>query len=278
MNFFEAIILGIIQGLAEFLPISSSGHLLFFHELFGLSDPESSLAFDLLLHLGTLCAVFIVYYRDIWELIVSFFSLVKKLFSCKGNFKSLSLSHGERFVIMLFIALLPLIPAAILSDYVEAARNYLWILGICWIFNGGLLLLSDILAKKARNADSDKKSLLSALYVGCFQLFAILPGISRSGMTITGGLFNGYPREFAVKFSFILSIPAIIGANIFTLLKADGLSLELAPSVAGMLAALISGIGAIKLLDYISKKYTFKGFAYYTFIMGALTIIWSILR
>lgn len=282
MTALEAIFFGIIQGLAEFLPISSSGHLAFFHELFGNME-EPTLSFDILLHLGTLAAVCIVYYKDIWEMICAFFSLMGKIFREKFNFRKISLSKSEKFLVMIIVAVLPLIPAALFEDYLEAVRSYIWAIGILWILNGLLLLFSDRIAarrKKLDTQDTEKcKTYRSAIAVGLCQVLAILPGISRSGMTTTGGMLCGFDREYAVKFSFILSIPAILGANILSIKDFTAIpSSQILPYICGMIAAMLSGLAAIKLLNYISKKKDFRVFSVYCILLGIGAIILGIVK
>jgi undecaprenyl-diphosphatase len=162
-------------------------------------------------------------------------------------------------------------------------RNYTLAIGILWIINGFLLLFSDKLAAKRakslpENSESNK-TYKNALKVGLCQLLAIFPGISRSGMTITGGLLCGFDREFAVKFSFILSIPAILGANILSLFELSEHpinSADIVPYILGMAAALLSGFAAIKLLNYISKKKDFRVFAFYCMIIGVIAVVLGI--
>ncbi len=283
MSALEAVFFGIIQGLAEFLPISSSGHLAFFHNLFsGLTDLESDSAFtfDILLHLGTLAAVCIVYYKDIWQLIRAFFTLVGKVFFEKFRFKNIKLTSDEKFLVMLVVAVIPLVLGAVLDSAVGVVRNYTWAIGVLWLINGFLLLFSDRLAAKKKSLAAEKteksKTFGNALKVGLCQLLAIFPGISRSGMTITGGLLCGFDREYAVKFSFILSIPAILGANILSLAELAEhpiASADIVPYILGMAAAMLSGFAAIKLLNYISRKKDFRVFAFYCMIMGIVAII-----
>ena len=276
MNFLTAIFYGIVQGLTEFLPISSSGHLAALQNIFHTENLETSyFTFDILLHLGTLAAVVIVYYKDIWELIKSFFTLCGKIL--KGKFRYSSLEWNEKFVIFLLIALVPLVVGVFVKDWLEVVYGYTWLIGILWILNGAILLLSDCLYTGKTDLGNMKPK--NALYIGLCQLFAILPGISRSGMTITGGLFNGLNREFAVKFSFILSIPAILGANLvsmFELADHPFAMTEFPMYLAGMAAALVAGICAIKLLNFITKKHSFKGFSYYCFAIGVFALVYGL--
>lgn len=280
MSALEAIFFGIVQGLGEFLPISSSGHLAFFHSLFGNMN-EPTLSFDILLHLGTLAAVCIVYYKDIWELIKAFFSLCGKIFREKFRFKNIKLSQSEKFLVMICVAVLPLIPAALFEDYLEIVRGYVWAIGILWIINGFLLYFSDRVAAKKKNQPENEKeksrNIRSALAVGLWQVLAILPGISRSGMTTTGGMLCGFDREYAVKFSFILSIPAILGANILSIKDFTAIeSSQIIPYICGMVSALLAGLLAIKLLAYISRKKDFRIFSVYCILIGITAIILGI--
>lgn len=283
MSAIEAVFFGIIQGLAEFLPISSSGHLAFFHNIFGTESGR--MTFDLLLHLGTLGAVCIVYYKDIWKLVLAFFSLCKKVFSEKFRFRNIKLTSDEKFLIMIAVALVPLVIGALIEDTVEFVGMYTIAIGVLWIINGILLFVSDRIAEKRRKETAEisekNKTIFNALKVGFCQLVAIFPGISRSGMTITGGLLCGFDREFAVKFSFILSIPAILGANIFSLgsLATDPIqSTQIIPYICGMAAALLSGFLAIKLLNYISKKKNFRVFSIYCIALGVVAILLGVIR
>lgn len=277
MKLLYSILLGIIQGLGEFLPISSSGHLALAQSLFGLKVADNSLAFGVLLHIGTLFAVFIIYYKDIFELIRAFFTMLSKLFHKK--FKLTDYTVHERFVMLLIIAVIPLIPAVLINDYVEILSGMPIVVGAILILNGVLLFVSDYFAKG--NKDLEDATPMNALAVGLCQVVAILPGLSRSGSTITGGLTQGFSRPLAVKFSFILSIPAILGAAILEL--PDLFTETHEPTtwltyLAGAFTAMIVGILAIKLVSWISEHATFKGFSYYCFAVGTLAIILGIIR
>ena len=276
ITYLKSVFYGIIQGLTEFLPVSSSGHLAAFQNIFGsVGVPE--VTFTLLLHVGTLAAVLLVYYKDVIEIIKSFFSVTIKLFTGKLKYKNLN--DGEKFFCLLFIALIPLVIGAVLENAVEFISGYTFAVGILWLINGIIFILSENAAIKKR--EFDEITPLHAFKVGFFQLFAILPGISRSGMTIVGGTLCGFKREFAVKFSFILSIPAILGSTLITLLKDwDAISFDssLGIILAGVAASFISGLLAIKLLQYISQKHNFKVFAYYCFAIGIAAIGYDIIR
>lgn len=275
MNIFLAILYGIIQGIAEFLPISSSAHLAIAQNMFGMENLEASyFTFDILLHFGTLVAVFIVYYKDIFALVPAVFTMLGKVF--KGKFKLSEYTETERFVIFVIIATLPLFVGVLFKDYVETLSNYTKIIGGILLFNGIVLFISDKLEKGTIALDNAKPR--HALFIGLCQMCALVPGLSRSGSTITGGLFMGFKRELAVKFSFIMSIPAILGANILSLADIAENPIaktDIIPYIAGTVAAAVVGVLAMKLLIYISKKSNFRMFSYYCWVVGILAIIFG---
>jgi len=280
MTVAEAIIFGIVQGIAEFLPISSSGHLALGHNLFG-AEESNYLPFDVLLHLATLVAVCLVYYRDVWLIIKGFFTLIKKLFTGRLFGKGLreKLNYGEKLFVMLLIATIPLIPISLLTDKVENIQKVTWIIGLLLIINGLMLYLADKM--NTGNDDIKKSDLQKPFYIGLFQVIGILPGISRSGSTITGGLFFGFNRQDAVKFSFLMSIPAILGACVLELpdFFSTGISTEMIkPCVAGAISAVIIGFLAIKLLQYIAKNKSFGIFSIYCIFIGITAIAFDLLK
>ena len=265
-----AIISGIIQGLAEFLPISSSGHLSLFQNFFGMD--EIPMTFDIMLHLGTLAAVFIVYHKDIFPLVPAFFTMLGKVF--KGKFKLSEATIHERFVLMVLIATVPLVLIVPFTDYIDLVGQTSWAIGCILIFNGIMLFVSDKLSSGKVNEENVKPR--NALITGLFQMCATLPGLSRSGSTITGGLTQGFNREYAVKFSFIMSIPAILGAAVTDIPDVMNGAIEKAhilPFIVGTLVAFASGIAAMKLLIYISRKSNFRIFSVYCLIVGALIVV-----
>ena len=266
---------GIVQGLTEFLPVSSSGHLAILKNIFGMNFDDSIL-FTLILHLGSLVAVFIIYHKDIKDLFISFFTMMKKIFT--GNFRYNRLTHGERFVILVFIATLPLIVGALINKHIEVVAGYTKLIGLFLIINAVILFFSDMI--QAGDITEKTAAPPNALFVGLSQLIAIAPGVSLSGSTITGGLLCGFTRQFAVKFSFIMSIPAILGANVFKIADFAKSGAKItgtmaASCAAGFILAFITGIIAIVAINIISRKKNFFIFAVYCFIIGVASLIFG---
>lgn len=276
MTYFSAIFLGLVQGIAEFLPISSSGHLAFFQEVVGIANGEENMFFDVLLHLGTLVAVFVAYWSEIKALILEFFTMIGVRKLPKGQ-KPDRLSR--RMILFIILGTLPLFLVLPVKDRVEGLYSNAIFIGCAFLITGLLLFLSDRL--NHGNKDIKSASILDVLIVGVGQALATVPGISRSGTTISAGLSRGFGREFAVKFSFLLSIPAVLGANILSLIDAiqEGIDWSLMPMyLAGVAVAAISGYLAIRLLKYISQKGSFGGFCYYCWGIGLVTLILSLVK
>ena len=248
MSYFHAIIMGIVQGLCEFLPVSSSGHLVLAQNLLGIE--EAGLLLDTFLHLGTLAAVFVVYYKDIWAMLKK---PVSKPVGC------------------LIIATIPAVIAALLLgdffDDIFAGR----FLGISFLITSGILFFSS----RFRGKRSDV-TYRDAAMMGLWQGVAILPGISRSGATISGGLMQGLDRESAAKFSFLMSIPAILGSVVYQakdiLTGAELGAIGTGPMIAGVVAAALSGYAAIRFMLKILQRASLKSFAWYTMALGALVL------
>lgn len=284
MSIIKAIILGIVQGITEFLPISSSGHLSLFQHFLNV-DGEGSLLFSVLLHLGTLIAVFIVFYKTIFELIIDAFGLVKDIFTGKFKFKQL---RGKKKMLVMFVfscipLLLLLIPVGNNMKLMDvlgglSEDDSILVEGFCFLFTGLLLLSSTYISKK--KTLNREVNTLDAFAVGLAQVLAAgFPGISRSGSTISTGMICGVSKENMVEYSFILGIPAIIVANAVELKDAveTGAQLELLPTIIGVLVAAVVGVACIKLLQWILKKDMWKYFGFYCLIIGVFTIICSIL-
>lgn len=272
MNIFEAIMQGIIQGLTEFLPVSSSGHLSLYQHFTGNSG-EGALLFSAVLHLGTLVAVFTAFRKTIWELIKELGFMIKDIFT--GKFKWKEMNPPSRAIIMMIISLLMLIPFYIFKDFFEGVSEDSDIIveGICFLYTATILFFSDRCVKG--NKKFGDITVKNAVTVGAFQGVALLPGVSRSGSTISGGLFCGFERETAVQYSFILGIPAILGGCLLQVKDAvDQKAMDIEPLnfAVGFIVSAIVGICAIKMVNWLVKSDKFKIFAVYTLILGVVVI------
>lgn len=270
----NAVLLGLVQGITEFLPISSSGHLAILQNLFNMSDLEGGhLFFDVLLHLGTLIAICFVYWNDIKAMVIETLSLFKP--STAGTKKQLP---AARLFIMIVIATLPLFLILPVHDYIDSLSGSTLFVGIALVLTGCILFVSDKLLQGKKNAGNMR--VRDALIIGLCQVVATLPGLSRSGTTITAGISTGLDRQFAVKFSLIMSIPAVLGATLLEFVDAvkTGIDISLIPAyLLGMVTAMVSGVLAIGLLRRISKSGRFSGFSYYCWVVGVLTVILSMI-
>lgn len=277
MSVLSAMLLGLIQGIAEFLPISSSGHLSIFQNFFNLTPAEDGhMFFDVLLHLGTLVSVCVVYRQDIAAIIRDTLGYFRGL----GHPQPGGPKHypGARLLLMMFIATLPLFVILPINGAIEKLYYNTLFIGIALIVTGFVLFLSDRMKNGKRNEKN--MSVGNAVIIGIAQAIATVPGISRSGMTISAGMAAGLDREFAAKFSFLISIPAILGANLLSLFKAlsGGIDTSLIPTyLLGMLVAMVSGYFAVSLVKLICKKGKFGCFAYYCWAAGAVTVVCSII-
>ncbi|NLP25975.1 MAG: undecaprenyl-diphosphate phosphatase [Clostridiales bacterium] len=272
MTIIEAVIQGIIQGLTEFLPISSSGHLSIYQHFTGNSGDAGFLMLSVL-HLGTLVAVFIAFWDTIWALIKEFIVMIKDIFT--GKFKWKTMNGERRMIIMLVISLSMLAPFYIFKDFFVgiSTDDDIIVEGICFLYTSVILFLSDRCVKGKR--EPKDITVKNAVTVGVFQGFALMPGISRSGSTISGGLFSGFTKETAVKFSFILGIPAILGGCLLEVKDAfdtGQTDIELLPFIVGFIVSAVVGIFAIKLVRWLIKSDKFKIFAFYTLVLGIAVI------
>lgn len=270
-NFIKLLFLGLIQGASEFLPISSSGHLTIFQKMFKLHLPDE-VFFDVLLHVATLISVFIVYKKDIYDLIKEAKNYLKDI--VKGRLSAKN--PKRRLLLMLFVSVLPLFTLVPLKSKIERTFNSLWIVGVCLIITSFLLFLIDkIINSKKTEKDA---SFGSAFIVGLSQAIAIFPGLSRSGTTIAAGTLCGFEKKFAVKFSFLMSIIAVLGALVLKIKDAfltfSILSrIDIAGYCFSFIAALVSGVFAIRLLDRLIENKKFHYFSYYCLIMGIMVLI-----
>jgi undecaprenyl-diphosphatase len=286
MSIFQAVILGAVQGITEFLPVSSSGHLVLFQHIFGITEP--TLFFDTLVHVGTLAAVFTVLWKDIW-------GILRRII--------------QPLTFYLIVATLPAVIFALLfKDFIENAFSSGSFPGFAFLITSALLIIAEVLSKRAGKPDRSGGSAVSgagkkemkwpdALIIGLLQAVAILPGVSRSGSTLSGALSRGLDRDFAARFSFLLSIPAILGALVLQLgelAKRAGITetgtgpapeagveaaaagtggIGAAPLIAGAFAAALVGFFSIRLMLKIVRERSLWGFAVYTGILGTLVLI-----
>ena len=277
MTFLSSFLLGLVQGIAEFLPISSSGHLAIAQNLLGMSDagtvPEF---FDVLLHLGTLVAVFVAYWADIKDMVLEF---------CRGAGDLIHHSTpnpvppARRLILLIILGTLPLFVVLPVKDAVQGLSNSMAFIGAALIVTGVLLFVSDRVKKGRKNERT--ATWLDVLIVGIGQAIATMPGISRSGMTITTGCFVGFERKFAVRFSFLLSIPAVLGANILSLADAAKTGInwaEVPVYLVGVVTAAVVGYLCIRLLRFIADRGKFGAFAYYCWAVGVLTLVLNVIK
>ncbi|HOA42534.1 MAG TPA: undecaprenyl-diphosphate phosphatase [Bacillota bacterium] len=274
MTLIESIILGLVQGLSEFLPISSSGHLAILQHFFGI-EGESVLAFAVLLHLGTLISLVAVYYRVIWELIIELFASIKDLVTGKGL--QINKNETRKLGVMIVVATIPTgLMGVFFNDFFAGLYNSVPAIGFCLIITGCFLWLAERMGQKEKNVREMK--ITDALFVGLCQGIAIVPGISRSGATIVGSLFSGLNRQLAVRFAFLISLPAILGAVILEAPAAfsEGLDRQMLLIVAaGVATAAISGYIAIKTMIRVVSNKKLYIFSFYTWIAGGLVLLYT---
>lgn len=287
MSLIESIILGIVQGIAEFLPISSSGHLAIFKKIFGLSDV--GLTYDILLHAGTLVAVFVVYWKDIWELIREGFGIIGDFFKNVGrffgNFRKekkkeyikIIRTPYRKFVMLIIISTIPTgIMGVLFKEIFNLDNPSIIIPGIGLLITGLMLFIVDELP--VGNKTPNEMTYKNSIVLGIAQGIATLPGISRSGTTLTVGVLSGLERKFAIKYSFIMSIPAILGAcvlDVKDLFEPENAitNTELMYYFIGALVACIVGFICIKTLLVLYRNRKMKYFSYYCFTVGIIAII-----
>jgi undecaprenyl-diphosphatase len=269
MTILQSIILGIIQGLTEFLPISSSGHLILAQNLFDIK--EAGLTFDIALHLGTFLALILFFWRDWLNLFYGFFRSIKK-----WNWKN---DPDQRLFYLLVIATIPgIVFGALLESKAETVFRSTYLVLIMLFVVGLLFLIVEKIAKKIR--ELKQLTLKDSLIIGFAQSLAIIPGVSRSGITISAGLLSGMKRESAARFSFLLATPIILGAGLYSFSKifdqgANGTGWI--SIIVGFLTAAIVGFLAIKYLLLYLKNHTLNIFAYYRFFLVAIIIIYLLI-
>ncbi len=272
MTIFQSIILGFVQGITEFLPISSSGHLVLVPTLFGWQIPQEQIfPFDVLVQLGTLVAVIVYFWKDLWLIIVSFIRgiLSKKPFE----------SNESKLGWFLILATIPAVLGGLLvKDIVEQAFNSPIATSVFLFVTAALLFFSETYGKQ--NRKSEEMTWLDALIIGVFQMVAIFPGVSRSGSSIAGGIFRNINRKDAARFSFLMSIPVMLGAgvlSIFDLLDISNLSTFIPSMVTGFVIAMIVGYFSIHWLLKFLTNHSLKGFAIYCILIGFVGLLVTLL-
>ena len=258
MNVIQAALLGLLQGLGEFLPISSSGHLLLGRMLMGLTIDETPAykMLDILLHVGTLIPVIIVFWKDWWAIL-------------KNPFKS-------RTLLLLFIASMPtLVVKVLFDDFIDSCDTG-WFLGVSFLMTAVFLLVSEAVSAR-RQSRTDKPGFFHAIVMGCMQGVALLPGVSRSGSTLAGGLLSGLDRKSAAKFSFMMSAPAIAAALLLE--GKDAIEngwihdLALVPTLVGVVVACVTGYLAIRFMLKLIARVSLNWFALYVALLGLLVLV-----
>ncbi len=300
----QAILQGIVQGATEFLPVSSSGHLSLTQHFLNVEDP--GILFDVMLHMGTLVAVCIVYYKLIFRLLKAFGKMVQKIFT--GKFRWSQMNGDENLVMMLIIGLIPLflmfapVPGTGMKvkDIADlwATDSSILVEGIALLVTSGLLLLAMLKSKKmsqqaelrakargeeagARPAGRKRFNPIDAVCVGLAQcVAAVFPGLSRSGSTLSVGLMRGINRQTALDYSFVLGIPAILAAALVSVKDAvqEGMTVDILPMVAGVITAAVVGFCAIKLLRWMISSNKLLPFVIYTAVLGAIVVIIAIIE
>ena len=268
----------IIQGVAEFLPISSSGHLALFQTFFGMENMEEKyMFFTVLLHFGTLISVCMVYWRDIVDMIREFFLGIAALAGRKDT--GVAPPPARRMVMLIIIATVPLFVMVFLRDAVNQLFSNSIMVSCALLATGFILFFSDRMArghKTAKNA-----TVADALIVGCGQALAVIPGLSRSGTTISVGMMRGFDRAFAVRFSFLMSLPAVLGANVLEIKDALASNFpieELPMYLVGVAVSAVVGYFAIRLVKSLSDKGKFGKFAYYCWAVGLGSLVAGIVK
>ncbi len=276
MNWFQALILGLVQGLTEFLPVSSSGHLIIFSNILNIQIDDGN-AFSVLLHVATFLSVCIMYKADVWMLIRECFLWIADLF--RGRFKAET--PNRRMLFMLIYATIPAIVVGFIFKVfdLDAKLSALPVVGCTLLITSVLMYVIDRFDEgKYTAANAHPKS---AWLVGLAQACALLPGLSRSGSTITASRACGFKKDFAIKFAFLMSLPAILGAAVLegaSLIKDGAFSVELLPTVVAFIAAMVSGVLAIKFMINLLKNNRFYIFSIYCALAGILCLVFTFIK
>lgn len=268
MSIIHAILLGIIQGLTEFLPISSSGHLVIFQRLMQF-DKSFEILFDVTVHVGTLGAVVIYYYRDLYNVFGATLSRVFRPAQWKEAYKADV--HFRIGIFLLISTFATGVIGLLIKDYVEMFLDVPRYVGIALFFTGLILLIAEFSKQKGKALEAF--TLRDAFVIGCIQAIALTPGISRSGITISCAIILGFSRLESARYSFLLAVPAIIAGFVFEFTESISNGFDpswITPLCVGWISALISGILAIKLILLVLKENRLHWFAFYCWIVGII--------
>lgn len=273
MTYLSAVLLGLVQGICEFLPVSSSGHLALLQQIFHIEGAD--MVFDVLLHIGTLLPVLWMFRKDVRYVRRGILGLAG-MGHDRGRNTPRS-RENRRLGVFVLVATVPMLLSLLLRHTAQSAGERPAVVGILLLLNGGILYLA---GRFGRQEKPEKAiSIMDVFLVGLAQIFTVLPGISRSGVTISVGLLRGFSRSFAVKFSFLLLIPAVLGAAVVAVYQAATLGFDaglLPMYLAGMAAAAVSGYFAIRLLRWIANRGGIGGFAYYCWGAGIVALLLSL--
>ena len=279
MSMLETIVQAVIQGLTEFLPVSSSGHLSLYQHFTGNSG-EGALLFSAVLHLGTLVAVFLAFRKLIIDLFFEFFRMCSDIIHKKFIWEKMN--PERRMIVMIIISTFMLVPFMFFKSWFEGIAEDTSIMaeGFCFLYTAAILFLSDKCTKgKKTKGDIVAKD---AATVGFFQGVALLPGVSRSGSTISSGLFCGFDRPTAVAYSFVLGIPAILGGCLLEIVEAlksdESAAVGFSNCAVGFVVAAVVGVCAIKMVDWLVRSDKFKVFSIYTGVLGVIVLFIAILE
>ena len=277
MDYIRAILLGLIQGVAEFLPISSSGHLAILHHLMPSTDAAvSDVTFDILLHLGTLVAVFIVFYKTIFHMVREFWRMCSGILG--GTFLWRKANRYQIMSLYVIVTTMVLIPFALVHNSFLGLSENLWSVGVALLVTAAMLFVADHSVRGTK--EMKDMTLMQAIKMGLFQGIATIPGVSRSGMTIAAGINMGFDRDTMVEFSFMMSIPAVLGAVVMDLgdMAAGFTPANIGPYIVGTVVAAAVGVASIKLVKYVAKKNKFGWFMWYCAAAGVFAIVLDIIR
>jgi undecaprenyl-diphosphatase len=271
LNSIEAIILGIVQGLTEFLPVSSSGHLILFQNLFGVKEPE--VLFDICMHVGTLTAVIIVFYREIFEILIALFQIPGKLKMTGGLFSLCEVDESVRMAILIVVGSFPTaLIGLLLKEVIDQLFGSVKVVGFMLLVTGSMLWLTRNMKTDGRSVR--KTTLKDAVLIGIAQGLAILPGISRSGATISTALFLGMDRKVASRYSFLLSIPAIFGALLLGLDTPElQTAIPMSTIIAGSVVSALVGWIALVILLRVVERGRLHNIAPYCWLVGSGTLL-----